>query len=240
MIELLKDEKIESLMIKDYEIIQSTSLYRFTSDAVMLSRFAKARKGEVVADVCSGSGIVGLHFYALNDDFVRSVKFFELQKQLADMNEKSILLNELSDKMQVVNTDVNCIDEKFFDSFSLVLCNPPYKKQASGFTGEEYHLAVCKHEITVTLDQICKTAFSLLKNGGRFCLCQKCERLNDVILSLNAHSLKPSRIRFVSGNAQSAPYLVLVEAVKGVSPQLKVENLLLNDAKDFSGTQQST
>ena len=85
---------IESLLIGNYQIIQDTDFYRFTSDSVLLARFLKAKKGEIVADFCSGSGVVGLHFYAENTG-VKSVTLFEMQKELADMSRKTVELNRL-------------------------------------------------------------------------------------------------------------------------------------------------
>lgn len=232
---LNQGEIIESLEIKDYKIIQNDNLYRFTSDAVVLSRFAKAKNGESVADICSGSGIVGLHYYCLNEEKVKSVTFFELQKPLADMNSKTVELNGLSDKMQVVNTPIQQIPESYFNGFNLVLCNPPYKKQNSGIISDRREIAVCKHEITVSLEDIVKTASNLLKRGGKFCICHKCERLNELFLLLNKYDLHPSRLKFVAGQPNKKPYLVLLESTKTSSPQLTVESLLINDSKSFNG-----
>ncbi|MGN0819331.1 MAG: tRNA1(Val) (adenine(37)-N6)-methyltransferase [Christensenellaceae bacterium] len=232
---LSEGEIIESLEIKDYKIVQNDNLYRFTSDAVMLSRFAKCKNGVTVADLCSGSGIVGLHYYCLNDDKVKSVTFFEIQKSLADMNSKSVKLNGLSDKMQVVNTPIQQIRESYFNGFNLVLCNPPYKKQHSGIVSDRREIAICKHEITVNLEEIVSVASRLLKRGGKFCICHKCERLNELFLLLDKYDLHPSRLKFVAGQPTKKPYLVLLESTKTSSPQLVVESLLVNDSKSFNG-----
>ena len=74
---LREGESVEELLEGGLKIIQDRSLYRFTSDSVLLSRFAKGKKGDRVADFCAGSGIVGLHFYALNPH-VSSVTLFEI------------------------------------------------------------------------------------------------------------------------------------------------------------------
>ncbi|HBF86727.1 MAG TPA: hypothetical protein DDW54_03515, partial [Clostridiales bacterium] len=93
--DFLKDgEKVEDLMIGGLKIIQSDKLYRFSSDSILLSKFAEYKKGDVVADFCAGSGIVGLHFYALNPSAER-IDLYELQKPLCDMAERSVALNSL-------------------------------------------------------------------------------------------------------------------------------------------------
>lgn len=232
---VLDGEKIESLMIGDYKIIQSENLYRFTSDAVYLSRFAEARAGDTVADLCSGSGIVGLHFYALNERKIRSVDLFEIQAPLAEMSLRSVELNSLSEIFTVHNVAIQNIDEGLSGKFSLVLCNPPYKKQSSGPVTEQEYIAICKHEMTVNIDDIADVSERLLKRGGRIALCNKCERLIDVINAFQSHNLHPSRLKFVSGGENAAPYLFMIEAVKDVNRQLKIEKTLVNTAKDFSG-----
>ena len=118
---------LESLLSGSYKIIQDTELYRFTSDAVLLSRFQRAKKGERVADFCAGSGIVGLHFYAENEG-VLSVTLFEMQKELAEMSGESIALNGLYAVFTVENVRVQDIPKKYTEYFSLILCNPPYEK----------------------------------------------------------------------------------------------------------------
>lgn len=233
--ELGNTEKIESLMLGDYKIIQSENLYRFTSDAIYLSRFAGGKKGDVVCDICAGSGIVGLHFYALNERMVKSLDFVELQKPLADMCRKSVALNGLQDKLSVYNMRIQDLTCEHFDKYSLVLCNPPYKKYSSGIVSEREDIAICKHEITVSIDDISSCAQKILKDGGRICLCNKCERLEDVMLSFNKFNLSPSRLSFICGSENSKPYLFFIEAYKGVKKQLCVEKFVVNSAKDFSG-----
>ena len=72
-------ERLEDLNLNGLKIYQDSDLYCFTSDAVLLSKFARVKQGDVVADFCSGSGIVGLHLYGLNANLVKSVTLFEMQ-----------------------------------------------------------------------------------------------------------------------------------------------------------------
>ena len=112
-------EVVESLLIGNYQIIQDTELYRFTSDSVLLARFLKAKKGERVADFCAGSGIVGLHFYAENEA-VESVTLFEMQRALAEMSGRTIALNDLNDKFKVENVRLQEITAQYTEYFSLI------------------------------------------------------------------------------------------------------------------------
>jgi len=121
-------KRLEDLLIDNLKIYQDGDLYCFTSDSVLLSRFARAKKNEVAADFCAGCGIVGLHFYALNKRVVKNVTLFEMQKELYDLSVESIALNNMGSVIEAKNIKVQDISSEYNERFSLVLCNPPYYK----------------------------------------------------------------------------------------------------------------
>lgn len=194
----------------DKKIIQNTNLYRFTSDSILLSRFARAKAGDNVADFCSGSGVVGFHFLCLNPA-VKSLTLFEMQPELADMSRRTAQLNGFD--CTVICTKIQDISPSYNDKFSLILCNPPYER--SGFDNAEYKKAVCRKEITLTLPQIVTAAFKALKFGGRIALLNRADRTAELLFALKQKNLEPKRMQFVSGSPSAPPYLVMVEAVKG-------------------------
>lgn len=212
---------LDDLMIDGLKIAQDDTLYRFTSDAVLLSRFASRKKGDVVADFCSGSGIVGINYYLL-DKTPKSVDLIELQKPLADLSQKTIEMNNLGGVFTVYNQSVQSLSDGFNEKYTLVLCNPPYKKKNSGEQNLSEHIAVCRHEIKVTQKEIVLTASRVLKRGGRLAMCQRVERLTDLIVSMRENSLEPTKLQFICTTDKKPPYLFLIEAVKGVKPQLKI------------------
>ena len=229
---LSKDEKIESLMLGDLKIIQNDNLYKFTSDSVVLSRFAPKGKKRVL-DLCSGSGIVGLHYYGVNlDDPPEKVDLCEIQKCLADMSKKSVLLNGLEDVFTVYETPLQKFDKAGYD---LVLVNPPYKKAGSGFFPDNEHLAVCRAEKKVTLKEIVAAAKRALKDGGSFCMCHKAERLSEIIFEEVSAGFCVSRITPLCNAKGDKPYLVLVEALKNRRSSTNLTLPVLNDAKNFAG-----
>ncbi len=128
-------EVAEDLMIDGLKVIQDTRLYRFTSDSVLLSRFARAKRGDNVADFCAGSGIVAFHFYALNRAFGLRFTLFEMQKELSELSEKTIALNGF-DNFRAENCRIQDIPERYRETFSLILCNPPYER--GGFENDDY------------------------------------------------------------------------------------------------------
>ncbi len=220
-------EVIEEIGINNLKIIQDDALYRFTSDAVILSKFATCKKGEIVADFCSGSGIVGLHYFALNKN-IKSVDLFEIQEELSSLSKKTIKLNNLEGIFNSYNMPIQQLDKSFNDYYSLILCNPPYKKKDSGFVNPNSKIAMCRHEITITQKEIVEIAYKKLRVGGRLCMCQRIERLIELLSDMQNAKLNPSRIQFVSTDYAKPPYLFLIEAVKGVKPQTKVLETIIN------------
>lgn len=220
-------EKLELLNLENLKIYQDDSLYKFTSDSVILSKFAKAKKGEVVADFCSGSGIVGLHFYGLNKNLVKTVTFFEMQTPLYLMSLKTIAENSLEDKFFAVNQKVQEIDKTFNERFSLILCNPPYMSVNSGEMQEDESIAMCKRELYLPLEDLIKAFSKCLKFGGRVCLCHRADRLVDIFDLMRKNKIEPKRLATVSAKNKE-PYLVLIEGVKGGKSGLKIEKNIEN------------
>ena len=142
-------------------------------------------------------------------------------------SKKSIEINGLTQKFSVVEGPLQNADKSLNCTFSLVLCNPPYKKKDSGEQNLERHVAICRHEIEITLAEIVKTASRLLKVGGRFCICQRIERLTDLLCCMRENKIEPCNMVFVR-TQKGDPYLVMCEGVKGATPQLKIKKEIVN------------
>lgn len=209
-----------------YKIVQDDTLYRFTSDSILLSRFVKAQKGERVADFCAGGGVVGLNFYAENPG-VASVTFFEVQEELAALCKESVSLNGLDDRMKVECVRVQEIPAGYAEKFSLVLCNPPFER--GGFENADPKKAACRKELSLTLRELVSSAKRCLKFGGRFVLCHRADRAAEVICALSDAGLEPKLMQFVSGRDGKDPYLVLISAKKGAKAGVKVLSEAVNE-----------
>ena len=220
-------ERLEDLNLLGLKIYQDDEKYCFTSDAVLLSRFARVKKGDKVADFCSGSGIVGLHLYGLNPKLINSVTLFELQSPLFELSKKTILYNGLDDVFTAVNCKVQDIGSEYNGYFSLITCNPPYAKIDGGEHDENPEIDICRREVELTIPELVKAVSLALKYGGRFCICHRADRLIDVIYALKKENLEPKILQFVSGKDKE-PYLFMLEAVKGGKSGLKVLNTLIN------------
>ena len=222
--ELGQYEVVEDMLIDGLKIVQDTRLYRFTSDSVLLSRFAKAKNGDNVADFCAGSGIVAFHFYALNRHNVKNLSFtlFEMQKPLLQLSQKTAVLNGF-ENFSFVEGKLQEIPETYREKFSLVLCNPPYERAGSGFDNDEYEKAVCRKEITINLQEIAKAAAFALKFGGRIAMLHRADRVAEVCYTLKAVNIEVKKIH------GAKPYLVMIEGVKGGKAGAEIMDTVCNE-----------
>lgn len=218
---------VETLLLGEYKIIQDTEKYRFTSDSVHLARFVKAKKGEAVADFCAGSGIVGLHFFAENAG-VSHVTLFEADAELAAMSAETVALNGLGEKFSVQNVRIQDVGNAFSEAFSLIFANPPYEREAGGFAKAEEDVAVCRKELTLSLGELLDGMKRCLKFGGRAAVILRADRTVELLCGMHVRGLEPKKLQFVAGKAGREPYAVLVCAVKGGKPGVRVLPTLVN------------
>ena len=221
-------ERVEDLLLEILKIYQDDELYCFTSDAVLLTHFARVKNGEVVADFCSGSGIVGLHLYGLNKDKIKSVTLFELQENLYNLSRKSIALNNLEDVFTAKNCKVQEIGSEYNGKFSYIVCNPPYQKSKSGLSKERREIAICHEELELTLKELVVAISKALKYGGKMAMVHRADRLVDIVCEMRSNNIEPKRIQFVFSGKNTEPYLVLIEGTKGGKSGLKIEKSIKN------------
>lgn len=214
-------EKLEDLQVGGLKIYQDDSLYTFTSDSVLLAKFTRVKKHEAVADFCAGCGIVGFYLYGLNKDKIDSLTFFEMQKPLYDLAQKSIKLNGLEQKVNAFNVKLQQLDKSYAGKFSLVTVNPPYMSVDRGFSDSNDSVALCRTEKSLSLKELIYAVSMALKFGGRVNLVHRADRLCEVITELKERNIEPKRIQFVSGGAKE-PYLFLMEGVKGGKTGVKI------------------
>ena len=220
-------EQAEDMQLDGLKIVQDTRLYRFTSDSVLLSKFARVKKGDKVADFCAGSGIVAFHTYALHRKRLHDLTFtlFEMQPSLMALSKKTAMLNGF-ENFAFVEGKLQDVPKQYRDAFSLVLCNPPYER--GGLENECYEKAICRKEITLTLEEIAKACAFVLKFGGRVAMLHRADRVAEVIYTLKKYGIEVKRMQFVSGKQGALPYLVMVEGVKGGKPAVELMETVSN------------
>lgn len=219
-LKLKENERLDDLQYKSLKLIQNENHYCFTSDAVLLANFVKAKKTDRLVDLCSGSGVVGMLAQSKTD--AKHVTYVELQEELADMCNRSVIYNHLEDVSTVVNKPLQNVHKLLgAGAFDVVICNPPYKMQNSSILNVDKKIAICKHEITVTLEEIILEASKLLKFGGYFYTVNKEERLTDLMVLMRKFGIEPKVICLCPSPKGAS--VVLLKGIKGGNSGVKIE-----------------
>lgn len=215
-------EKVEDLGLKEYKIIQNKDGFCFGSDAVLLSRFVKLKKGARVLDMCTGTGIIPVLLWGMWE--LSSVDAVEIVPEVSDMAKRTMELNGLQDKIRVHNEDLKNSKAVFGShAFDAVTCNPPYMNAGGGLVNPKDKLAVARHEIHCTLDDVVRCAKEVLKPGGKLFMVHRADRMCDVISTFRKYKIEPKRLAIVYPSEGKAANLILVEGAEGGKPQLKLE-----------------
>lgn len=221
---LQADERIDQLSSQGVQIIQSSQVFAFSLDAVLLAHFVPEnhRQHLKTVDLCAGNGAVGLF---LNQHHGGQIWEVELQAQLADMAQRSIDLNGLGGRYHVINDDLaNVYDYLPKDSVDIVTCNPPYFKdnQHSQKNPNQY-LAIARHEIKTNLATVVDRMSGLLKMNGHAYMVHRPDRLTEILSTMEASRLVPKRLQFICPKPQWEANMVLIDAIKDGRPSgLKV------------------
>ena len=222
-VKLYENERVDSLLAENLQIIQSADVFSFSLDAVLLADFVKSvsRPDRKAVDLCAGNGAVGLF---ISKKFAGRIDQVEIQSRLADMNQRSLELNGLTERIKVYNRDLK--DAFSFlekDSYDVVTCNPPYfKTLPQSKKNPNQYLALARHEIAVTLEDTVKVTSGLLKTGGKAYYVHRPDRLIEILDTMQAHRLAPKRIKLIYPKQGRDANMVLIEAIKdGKSDGLK-------------------
>ena len=223
---LKPNERVDDLQRNHYRIIQDPERFCFGIDAVLLSGFARAKEGDRVIDLGTGTGIIPILMEAKTQ--ASSFVGLEIQPESADMASRSVLLNHLEEKVQIVTGDIKEAGSIFgAASFDVVTSNPPYMTEHHGLTNEKSPKAIARHELLCSLEDVISQASRLLKPGGNFFMIHRPFRLADIMFLLREYHLEPKRMRLVYPFADKEPNMVLLEANRGGRPRLTVEKPLV-------------
>ena len=200
---------------------------RFGTDAVLLADFANPKRIDTAADLCTGGGIIPL-LWLCGDSPRTKVYGVEVQPECCRLANMSIDENGDRGKFEVIECDLREVEKRLpREKFSLVTCNPPYFAAGAGFANSTEGRTIARSEVMCDSDDVCRAARYLLKYGGRLCMCQRPERLTDVICAMRGQEIEPKRIRLVQQRANSEPWLVLVEGRRGGKAGIKFLPVLL-------------
>ena len=228
-----QDENLDDLELDNLMIIQKQSGYKFSTDSVLLANFAKVKRNEIYADLCSGSGVIAILVDYKNNP--KKSYAVEIQEDVAEMASRSIKYNDL--KIEVINQDIKNLPEIIgYESLDVITINPPYNK--IGEMSKNEQIAQSTHEISIKLSEIAFFCSKLLKFGGKLFMVHRADRLVEIFYELRKNKLEPKILRIVYPKKSKEPNLVLIEAKKGAKDGLKILSPLILNNEDGSETEE--
>ncbi len=225
-VNIKENERIDDLQRNGYRIIQDSDRFCFGMDAVLLSGFATAKKGDKVLDLGTGTGIIPILMEAKTE--AEHLTGLEIQPESADMALRSVALNDLQDKISIVTGDIKEAKNLFPKaSFQVITSNPPYMIGQHGLVNPHGEKAIARHEILCTLEDVVENAAALLVPGGHFYMVHRPFRLAEIMVVLTKYHLEPKRMQLVYPYIDKEPNMVLIEAVRGGKSRMQVEKPLI-------------
>lgn len=224
---ILKDkERLDTLQRNGYQIIQNPEKFCFGMDAVLLSGFVKVKPGATVLDLGTGTGIIPILLEAKTK--ASHLTGLEIQEESADMARRSVALNDLSSKIDIVTGDIKEAGSLFkAASFDVVTSNPPYMIEEHGLQNPDAPKAIARHEILCTLKDVVGQGAHVLKPGGHFFMVHRPFRLAEIFAVMQEYKIEPKRMKLVYPYVDKEPNMVLIEGIKGAKPRMTVENPLI-------------
>lgn len=226
MSNLLPGERIDELQRNGYRIIQNPERFCFGMDAVLLSGFARAKKQERCLDLGCGNGIIPILMEAKTEG--KHFTGLEIQPESADMARRSVALNGLQDRIDIVEGDIKDASKIFgASSFHVVTTNPPYMTAQHGLTNVYEAKTIARHEVLCNLEDIIRESARLLMPGGRFYMVHRPSRLAEIISLMVQYRMEPKRMRLVYPYVDREPNMVLIEGLRGGKSRMTVEKPLI-------------
>lgn len=225
-IDLKPGERLDDLQRNGYRIIQDPDKFCFGMDAVLLSGFASAPDGGRVLDLGTGTGIIPILMAAKTG--ARELVGLEIQPESAEMANRSVILNDLEEKVKIVEGNIKEAGELFeAASFDVVTSNPPYMIGGHGLQNPDGPKAIARHEVLCDLEDVVKAAARCLKPGGKFYMVHRPFRLAEIMVVMNRYKLEPKRMRLVYPFIDKEPIMVLIEGARGGKSRITVEPPLI-------------
>lgn len=224
---LKNNQRLDDLQFHGLKLLQDTTLYSFTSDAVVLANFLRIKKNEMAVEIGAGNGVISI--LATHKTNVKKIVAFELQEKLCKLAQENLKLNNI-ENVQIINDKVQNFSKYLSKgSVDVVFSNPPYKKDGSAILNENESKTIARHEKYLPLKDLCRCASEMLKFGGRAFFVYDADRSCEMIYELKHCGLEPKKM-FFTENGKGKVVLFVVEAVKGGKPSVKVfPNLVTND-----------
>ena len=211
---------------RNLKIYQNTDYFSFSLDSILLANFVSFRLVDKdIVDLCCGNGVIPLILSKKTNNKIFGV---EIQEKLCELARKSIIYNNLNDRIEIINSDLKDFSKKNNNKFDIVICNPPYfKTDNSRLLNISYEKMVARHEVLINLSELLNSVKILLKNNGKFFMVHRTDRLLEILDELRKNNLEPKNVKFVYENHNKGSTLVLIESHFNGSSGLKIDKPLI-------------
>ncbi|VEN73595.1 SAM-dependent methyltransferase [Candidatus Desulfarcum epimagneticum] len=200
---------------------QEKNGYRFSIDSILAARHAEPRPGDVILDLGAGCGVISI-ITALVEPGVRRIYGVEIQRELAEIARWNVKANNMEDKIKILRRDLKDFQSRDIpERATLVVSNPPFRKNRSGRQNPNPQKAAARHEIMATLRDVTGTAGRALGHGGRLVMIYPSHRLTDLLTEMRRSDLEPKWMRVIHSSPESAAKLVIVSGTKGGRPGME-------------------
>ena len=219
------------------KIVQDDEYFNFSLDSVLLPNFIELKKDtQKILDLGTGNAPIPLIFSCLNES--AHIYGVEIQKKIYDLAVESVKMNNLEDRITLINDDMKNLD-KYFDinSFDVIVSNPPYfKLNEESNINESIEKTIARHELKINLDDVVRIANKYLKNNGSFGMVHRTDRLIEIIETMRKYNIEPKRIRLIYPKENKESNMVLIEGRKNGKVGLKIMPPLIAHESDGNYT----
>ena len=217
---------------ENLKIYQDTEMFNFSLDSVLLPNFVTiTKKTKRILDIGTGNAVIPMILTTKTDALIDAV---EIQKDVYELGKKSIELNNLQDKINIINQDIKEYSKNMeTDTYDVITCNPPFFKvtETSNLNMNDYK-TIARHEVKLNLDDIMSIGRKLLKNNGNIAIVHRTDRLIDIIATMRKYNIEPKKIRFIYPKKNTESNIVLVEGTKNGNPGLKILSPLVSHTEE--------
>lgn len=195
-----------SFQFKQFTVNQERCAMKVGTDGVLLGAWANAPLGPCrILDIGTGTGLVAL---MMAQRFTEAeVVGIDIDEEAASEAQENAAASPFSDRMTIIYGDATKIEDN--EGFDAIVCNPPYF--VDSLTCPQDQRTLARHTISLTYEQLMKSASRLLKDDGFFSIVIPTEN-NDTIESAAAFAgLMISRICLIKTTPNKFPKRQLME-----------------------------
>lgn len=219
---------------QDLKIYQNTDMFQFSLDSVMLANFVTINKKiNNILDIGTGNAVIPIILSKKTNAKITGV---EIQKQSYELACKSLKLNNLEKRIEVINDDIkNYYKNIETETFDVITCNPPFfKLEEQSNLNDNVYKKIARHEIALNLEDIIQISKKLLKNKGRLAMVHRPERLIEIITIMKNNNIEPKKICFLYPKQNKEANILLIEGIKNGKPGIKILPPIISHNEDGS------